>query len=248
MPRDAEPWPVVELRRYRLRPGRRDALIELFDRELVEPQEAVGLHVLGQFRDLDHPDTFVWLRGFRQRSERADALAAFYQGPVWAQHKDAANATMVDSDDVLLLRPLDPDDGLGVDRAARPGFGEPSGSPGLVTVGQWPVKPSSADAVAERFEQDVRPRLERAGAQVAAAYRSEHAANDYPALPVREGEEVLVWIGRFDDEEAHRAFSETLARDTEWLIVKRDLERHLDGATLELRLVPTGRSALVGRR
>lgn len=45
--------PVVELRQYTLHPGRRDALIDLFDREFVEPQEAVGMTVLGQFRNLD---------------------------------------------------------------------------------------------------------------------------------------------------------------------------------------------------
>lgn len=58
---DGVRYPVVELRRYTLHPGRRDVLIDLFDRELVESQEAVGMAVLGQFRDLDDPDRFVWL-------------------------------------------------------------------------------------------------------------------------------------------------------------------------------------------
>ena len=53
--------PVVELRQYTLHPGKRDVLIDLFDREFVETQEAVGIKVIGQFRDLDHPDHFVWL-------------------------------------------------------------------------------------------------------------------------------------------------------------------------------------------
>jgi len=55
---------IVELRQYTLRPGQREALIEVFDREFVETQEAVGMTVIGQFRDIDRPDTFVWLRGF----------------------------------------------------------------------------------------------------------------------------------------------------------------------------------------
>ena len=97
---------VVELRQYTLVPGQRDTLVELFDRELVEGQEAVGIRVLGQFRDLDAPDRFVWLRGFPDMAARRVALAEFYGGPVWARHRDVANATMVDSDDVLLLRPL----------------------------------------------------------------------------------------------------------------------------------------------
>ena len=52
--------PIVELRQYELRPGQRDVLIELFDRELVESQEAVGMQLIGQFCDLDRPDHFVW--------------------------------------------------------------------------------------------------------------------------------------------------------------------------------------------
>jgi hypothetical protein len=60
--------PVVELRQYTLRPGQRDVLVELFDREFVESQEAVGMELIGQFRDLDRPDRFVWLRGFPDMS------------------------------------------------------------------------------------------------------------------------------------------------------------------------------------
>ena len=91
------PPAVVELRQYTLHPGKRDVLIELFDREFVESQEALGIQLLGQFRDIDRPDVFTWLRGFDSMSSRADALAGFYDGPVWAKHRDAANATMIDA-------------------------------------------------------------------------------------------------------------------------------------------------------
>ena len=66
---DAQPLqtccPIVELRQYTLHPGKRDVLIDLFDRKFVESQEALGMKVIGQFRDLDNPNRFVWLRGFR---------------------------------------------------------------------------------------------------------------------------------------------------------------------------------------
>nr|WP_244211232.1 NIPSNAP family protein [Amycolatopsis kentuckyensis] len=97
---------VVELRRYTLHPGRRDELVELFEREFVEPQEAAGAHLFGLFRARASPDEFVWLRGFRSMSERKAALEEFYSGPVWKEHRSAANATMIDSDNVLLLRPV----------------------------------------------------------------------------------------------------------------------------------------------
>ena len=88
---------VVELRDYLLQPGQREVLVELFDRAFVESQEAVGMRVIGQFRDLDRPDHFVWLRGFADMATRKHGLESFYGGPVWAAHRDAANATMIDS-------------------------------------------------------------------------------------------------------------------------------------------------------
>lgn len=99
---------LVELRRYTLHPGRRDELIALFMRELVHTQEAAGLQVLATYADAGAPDDFVWLRGFPEADPQArgDALAAFYGGPAWAEHADAANATMRAFDDVHLLRPL----------------------------------------------------------------------------------------------------------------------------------------------
>src|SRR5450755_2527702 len=100
--------PIVEFRQYTLHPGMRDTLIDLFDREFVESQEALGIRVIGQFRDLDDPERFVWLRGFRDMQARAEALGAFYGGPIWKSHREAANATMIDSDNVLVLRPTSP--------------------------------------------------------------------------------------------------------------------------------------------
>src|SRR5512138_1028911 len=81
--------PIVELRQYLLHPGQRDTLIDLFDRELVETQEATGMTLIGQFRDLDDPDCFVWLRGFADMPARLRALHAFYGGPVWKKHRQA---------------------------------------------------------------------------------------------------------------------------------------------------------------
>jgi len=50
---------VIELRDYLLHPGRRDALVALFEREFVETQAAEGMRVIGTFTDLDRPDRFV---------------------------------------------------------------------------------------------------------------------------------------------------------------------------------------------
>src|SRR6267142_529420 len=109
--------PIVEVRQYTLHAGQLDKLIDLFEREFIASQEALGISVIGQFRDRDDPNRFVWLRGFPRMAARGEALAAFYGGTVWQAHREAANATMLDSDNVLLLRPAA--DGSGFALAAR---------------------------------------------------------------------------------------------------------------------------------
>lgn len=112
--------PVVELRQYTLKPGRRDDLITLFERYFLEGQEQYGMQILGQFRQRTDPDHFVWLCGFANMQKRHLALQGFYRGPIWQEHRTAANATMLDSDNVLLLKPARITSGLHCDLASRP--------------------------------------------------------------------------------------------------------------------------------
>ncbi len=56
------PSEVIELRQYTLCRGRRDELIDLFEREFIETEEAVGMKLYGLFRDAMRPDRFVWIR------------------------------------------------------------------------------------------------------------------------------------------------------------------------------------------
>src|SRR5260370_39093668 len=112
--------PIVELRQYTLHPGQRDVLIALFERAFIETQEAVGITVIGQFRDLEDPNRFVWLRGFSDMDKRLAALQAFYGGPVWQEYREEANATIVDSDNVLRRRPGRPAPGVSLYPRDRP--------------------------------------------------------------------------------------------------------------------------------
>jgi quinol monooxygenase YgiN len=228
---------VVELRRYALHPGARETLIELFEREFVETQEAAGMRVLGTFRDVDDPDSFVWLRGFADMSARPDALQAFYGGPVWAQHRDAANATMIDSDNVLLLRPLDQASRLDLDPSRRPPPQAPRAPAGVASVTICPLEPTHTAAFRERFEREIAPALREADANVRATFVTEHAENSFPALPVREGENVFVWLSLFADE---RARDEHVAL----LGLHALLAEHLTSDPETCRLQPTPRSLL----
>jgi hypothetical protein len=181
---------LIELRQYLLHAGQRDTLIDLFDRELVETQEAVGMDVLGQFRDPQRPDYFVWFRGFPDMTARRGSLTAFYDGPVWAEHQDAANATMIDSDNVMLLRAVTKDDALPAQRSSQRDLRNPTG---LVVVVAEHVRHIDEDAIGN-FKTDVIPVLHRSGCRTLGVYATEAAPNTFARLPVR-SDRSIVWIG-----------------------------------------------------
>jgi hypothetical protein len=233
---------VLELRQYLLRPGRRDALVDLFERHFVEPQEALGMQLVGTFRDLDDPDRFVWLRGFADLSVRAGALAAFYGGPVWQRHRDAANATMIDSDDVHLLRPLTDADAF-ASAPPRPSFDALLQAPsGLVTATLCRLREPPGAALAAAFDAHVRPHWADAGATLLACYATEPGRNDFPRLPVHEGRPVLAWFTRFASPEARSRHAARIA--AAGVLGAPAWREHLLGAPQTLRLAPTSRSAL----
>jgi hypothetical protein len=224
--------PVVELRQYTLKPGQRDVLIEIFDRHFVEGQESTGMTVIGQFRDRGRPDHFVWLRGFADMDSRHKALAAFYDGPVWSAHKAAANDTMLDSNDVLLLKPARPDTAFDVSPRSVPSKSHEHG-PMTVLAGIYHVPQSVDAALVSQFEQRVAPTLGANGVHIEGIFVTESSRNTFTRLPVREGVNVLVWFG-------------TTERDIspEWLDQLASMSTLGTLTVSLLNLEPTPRSAL----
>ena len=247
LPGVARDWhdAVVELRQYTLKPGGRDALVALFEREFIESQEALGMHVIGQFHDLDRPDRFVWLRGFASMPARAQALQAFYDGPVWQRHRDTANGTMLDSDDVLLLRPSRAGAGFARPAAPRPPNADGGPADAVWVAGICRLARTADEGFATLFEERLIPLLVRHGAALRARLVTESAPNTFPRLPVREGEEVFVWFLGFETTDAHLAHLAALARDPDWrAAIDQARATGLLEAPAWLRLRATPRSEL----
>jgi hypothetical protein len=243
-PEAAQSFPLVELRQYTVQPGRRDALIELFEREFVESQDALGMKILGTFRDHDRPDRFVWIRGFRDYSSRAEQLAAFYTGPVWRAHREAANATIIDSDDVLLLRAARDGSELRPSDGPRPPAGAGEAPRGLVVASLYFLPEPPGTEFPDFFARVVEPRLASAGVKVLASYVTEARPNNFPRLPVRENEHAFVWLAAFADAAGYDRSLGRLARSEAWRSAEEALRRRLARPPEALRLVPTARSGL----
>jgi hypothetical protein len=184
---------VLELRQYALRPGEREVLVGLFDRELAHAQEACGMRIIGTFRDLDDDSKFVWLRSFPTMAARGESLRSFYGGPVWKRNRTAANATMVDSDDVLLLRPGWDGSNFASDGGPRLS-GPVTGDRGTVqaTILRLAEPADTTDLM--YFSDEVAPLIQASGASVLACLVTEQSENNFPVLPIREGEHSLVWF------------------------------------------------------
>jgi hypothetical protein len=205
------------------------------------------MRIIGQFRDLDDADSFVWLRGFRDMPSRAEALRDFYTGPVWAAHRDQANVTMVNSDNVLLLRPAFPHSGFSLPDGRRPEPGVHEARSGLVVATIAYLAPGTDEATAAFFEQSMRPILMQASANVHAALVAERSPNSFPRLPVREGETVFVWLSSFPSLPAYESHLAALARSREWTErILPEMARRTWRRNEIWRLTPTGRSLLHG--
>jgi hypothetical protein len=235
---------IVELRDYTLRPGQRDVLIGLFEQHFIEGQEAVGMRVIDHFRDLDDPDRFVWLRGFPDMPSRARSLTDFYTGMTWLANRDAANATLVDHENVLLLRPTNPGSGLPIG-GKRPPIGATEGPAPLVVATIAHIDRAREASFMAYFDDVVAPELTAAGATILATYVTEPSANTYPRLRIRENEHVAVWFARFRSLAAQERHLADLARSPRWRDeIAPSLASQIAGMPEVRQLVPTARSPM----
>lgn len=93
---------IVEVRSYRIKPGRRKEFVELFVTRAVPALQSHGMRILGPLLDLENPNKFVWLRGFPSLEERDEMKNAFYESDLWRNELEAIAMPMLESYDVIL--------------------------------------------------------------------------------------------------------------------------------------------------
>jgi NIPSNAP protein len=93
---------IVEVRSYRIKPGRRAEFIQFFETRSVPALRSYGMTVLGPLLDLENPNKFVWLRSFPSLEDRERMRNAFYEGALWKDELEAIAMPMLESYDVIL--------------------------------------------------------------------------------------------------------------------------------------------------
>jgi len=229
---------VVEFRRYTIRDGEREHFAQYFESYFPEAFQQLGAIAVGQFLERGNSSRFTWLRAFHTMDDRAKVNALFYYGPLWKEHSATLNSLMTDSDNVLLLRPLNREQGILILPAVDP-VKEGKGAQGVAIAQIFPIKAGNVDAFAKQAEA-MFSRYREAGACQAAVLVTLDAPNNFPQLPVRTDGPFLVWLGIVKDESSLTSFTDLLESSQQSLSKTKLLKAAPEIVVLD----PTKRSRL----
>lgn len=207
---------AIEFRRYTIKDGERKHFAQYFESFFPEAMEQTGAIAAGSFFERNKQNGFTWIRGFHTIEARAIDNGEFYYGPVWREHRITLNDLITDSDNVLLLRPLTPEQGLMILPAVDP-VREAEGARGVVVALIFAVKPNNVEAFAKEAESTFAG-YKAAGVQDAGVLVSLDVNNNFPQLPIRTDGPYLVWLGVLqDNEQLEKKFSPLVERSLQSL-------------------------------
>ena len=94
---------VIEMRTYRLKPGKRPEFLEIFRTRSVPAHREIGMTIAGPFLSVEDPDTFFFMRGFPDLESRELMKAQFYEGELWKRELESVLMPMIDRYDVVVV-------------------------------------------------------------------------------------------------------------------------------------------------
>jgi hypothetical protein len=204
---------LFELRNYATAPGRRRALIDMFEQRFLDAYEAGGARVMGTFEVVGDEDRWVWMRAFRDAPSRGEALANFYSSPQWMELKRPANATIMAVSYAMLLRQWS--GGAFADPKKRLAPGAKEKRPAVIAVDIFLTKAKAEEEFARAFDAEAMPHLAALKAAPFASFVTDRRENFYPRQRVRKAS-AFVTMTRFENMKAHDAFRARLADSAEW--------------------------------
>jgi hypothetical protein len=94
---------IIEMRTYKLKPGKRAEFLEIFRAKSVPAHTKIGMKILGPFLSIEDPDTFFFMRGFPDLASREPMKAKFYEGELWKSELENLLMPMLEKYDVVLV-------------------------------------------------------------------------------------------------------------------------------------------------
>lgn len=191
---------VIELRNYLLKAGKREAFIQYFESNLINPQKELKGYPFGQYRVKGNDDNFFWIRCYENMKARSTFLPTFYSGPRWRQHAKTANSMMVNTDNTYLLQPLV----LQKDSLAYASVkGAQLMSHDRIMVLDFYTANTRLKELLKLFARSYLPFLQQNGISEYTLWVSEPIENDFPGLPAFQDKNLLVMISFYKDESAY---------------------------------------------
>jgi heme-degrading monooxygenase HmoA len=94
---------IIEMRTYRLKPGKREEFLEIFRTKSMPAHDEIGMKILGPWLSIEDPDTFFFMRGFPDVASREPMKAKFYEGELWKRELEQVLMPMIERYDVVLV-------------------------------------------------------------------------------------------------------------------------------------------------
>jgi hypothetical protein len=146
------------------------------------------------------------MRGFSDLPSRGQALSNFYGSQTWAKHREAANATMIDSDNVLLLHPFEDSEHVREDLSVNKG---------LLRVAIHHLGSVSTERFSVFWANTLYPILVEGGYSPFCPLMTAKVENNFPQLPLR-NDPVFLWFMMFNDKNDEQEFSSWWTSRSGW--------------------------------
>ena len=101
---------IIEMRTYKMKPGKRTEFLEIFESKSVPAHQKIGMKILGPFLSVEDDDTFFFMRGFPDLKSREPMKDQFYEGKLWKEELEQKLMPMIGKYEVVLVEAKD---GLG---------------------------------------------------------------------------------------------------------------------------------------
>jgi hypothetical protein len=94
---------IVEMRTYKLKPGKREEFLKIFRVQSMPAHREIGMPIVGPFLSIEDPETFFFMRIFPDLASREPMKSRFYEGSLWKNELENRLVPMIEKFDVALV-------------------------------------------------------------------------------------------------------------------------------------------------